>query len=119
MIGETLSITYDGTAIVLERINQDNFGSLYRKRVSNVEYDLAIRHNTSGGAKGSTPNESHNVEFTRTVFDVATGVGVSVRSYTVLKALRGSDTAVMEKVQNTLVGTLTPSLVTKIVGWQS
>lgn len=118
MIGETLSITYDGTAIVLDRINQDNFGSLYRKRVGSIEYDVAIRHNASGGAKGAVPNESHNVELTRTVFDSVNG-NSSVRAYTVLRAPRGHDTAVMEKVQNCLVAAMTPTLVTKIVGWQS
>lgn len=118
MIGETLSITYDGTAIVLDRINQDNFGSLYRKRVGSVEYDIAIRHNTSGGAKGTPLNESHNIEFTRTVFDSVNG-NTSVRCYSVLRAPRGHDTAVMEKVFNTLVGATTSTLVGKLVGWQS
>lgn len=118
MIGEQLTVTYDGVAIVLDRINQDNFGSLYRKRVGSIEYDIAIRHGSSGGSKGSVVNETHNIEFTRTVFDAVNG-NTSVRAYTVLRAPRGHDTAVMEKTFNALVGTTAPALVTKLVGWQS
>ncbi len=118
MIGDTFSITHNGVAVVLNKINQDNFGAEYLKRSSTDEFRLRIRHQTESARNGARPNERHNIELTRTVFDLVNG-DQSYQTYTVIRAPKGTDPVNVERVANALVASLTTTLVTKIVGLES
>jgi len=68
MLTSPLTVTIDGTAHSLDRINQDNFTSLYRKKAAGLEIDLAIRHSFEGKS-GPGQMERHNVDLKYTTFD--------------------------------------------------
>lgn len=118
MIGDTLSITHNGVAVVLNKINQDNFGAEYLKRTSTEEFRVRIRHQLESAKAGARPNERHNVELTRTVFDLVAG-DQSYQTYIVIRAPKGTDPVTAERVANALVGVMSTSMVTKVVGLES
>lgn len=67
--GATLSITINAVAKVLNRINQDNYGSEYYLREATKAYRVKIRH-SKVKATAATPYEQdrHNAELTITTF---------------------------------------------------
>jgi hypothetical protein len=117
MIGDTLSVTHNGVAVVLDKINQDNFGSEYLKRTSTEEFRVRVRHQNETARPGTKPIERHNVELTRVEFDALNG-DRTFQAYCVIRAPKSTDPVVAERVGNALISTLTAALVTKVVGWQ-
>lgn len=117
MIGDTLTVTYDGVAVILNRINQDNYSSEYLKKVSSVEHRVRFQHNRES-ARGGIPMERHRVEYTRTELDAVNGNRV-FSSVSVFRAPQSTDSALLEKAANAQIALMTASLVTKVVGWES
>lgn len=70
--GATLTITVNAVAKVLNRINQDNYGSEYYLRSSLDEYRVKIRHSKDSPNASGQVYDRHNVEVTRTVFATTT-----------------------------------------------
>ncbi|DAD50057.1 TPA_asm: coat protein [ssRNA phage Esthiorhiza.4_11] len=68
--GATLTITVNSVAKVLNRINQDNYGSEYYLRSSLDEYRVKIRHSKESPLSDGRQFDRHNVEVTHTVFAV-------------------------------------------------
>jgi len=66
--GATLTLTVNSVAKVLNRINQDNFGSEYYLRASTEEYRMKIRHSKESPQVDGRYFDRHNVEVTHTVF---------------------------------------------------
>lgn len=89
-ISSPITITVNAIAKVLPRINQDNFGSVYRLKESDAEYQLVIRHSYEGKA-GPAQIERHNVDFTMTTFDDLTGNPIVYQSYTIMRNPRNMD----------------------------
>lgn len=115
MLANTLTITIDGVANTLTRVNQDNFSSFYVKKDAIGEMSLQIRHSTeSVSSKQPTPVDRHNVFFSNTVYATPTAVE---KSYTVshtMRIARASDPLVLEKTDTgfaTLLGTIRASIV--------
>ncbi len=69
--GATLTVTVNAVAKVLNRINQDNYGSEYYLRSTTDEYTVKIRHSKEAKVAGKTQNDRHNVAITHRVFAVA------------------------------------------------
>lgn len=88
-ISSPITITVNSVAKVLPRINQDNYGSVYRLKESTAEYQLTIRHTYEGKA-GPKQYERHNMDFTYTTWDVD-GNPVIRQSYTVMRNPRNVD----------------------------
>lgn len=97
MLASPTTVTIDGTAHSLSKINQDNFGSLYRKIATGVQYDLQIRHMTETAKPGVPKIDRHNVDLKYTTFD-AEGVPTVYQVYAVLRAPQGADPTIIEKM---------------------
>lgn len=101
MFSDTITITINAIAHVLNRVNQDNFGSEYLLLNSTVKCSLKIRHNVEGPSK-SNPTAPvmarHNVFFEHITFPTLTTPEV-VKSYTMtLRAPELSDPALAAQV---------------------
>lgn len=66
--GSTLTLVINGGNKVLNRINQDNYGSEYFLRGTTDEYRVKIRHSKEAAQKDGTVNDRHNVEITHTIY---------------------------------------------------
>lgn len=95
MLTSPITITIDGVAHSLSRINNDNFGSVYLKKVSGLELRCNIRHSYEGKA-GPSQFERHNVELVRTTWD-ANGNPIVTTCYVVMRNIRGSDPTIVAK----------------------
>lgn len=117
MLASPTTVTIDGTAHSLSKINQDNFGSVFRKIGTGFTYDLAIRHSTESGKLGQPKVDRHNVDLKYTTFDV-NGVPTVYQVYAVLRTPQGADPTIVEKMSvgfNTWL-TANDGL---IIGWES
>lgn len=96
MFANTLTITIDGAANVLTRINQDNFGSTYVKKTATDVMTLQFRNTVEKQADGSV--DRHNMFFEHRVYPTAT---LTEKYYTMSAVLRirdGSDPAYLGKL---------------------
>lgn len=89
MLTSPISITIDGTAHSLSRINQDAYSAVYLKKAANLELRLTIRHSYEG-KPGPGQMERHNVDLVRTTWDVD-GVPTVQQTYHVIRVPRGKD----------------------------
>lgn len=116
MLTSPISITIDGVAHSLSRINNDNFSSVYLKKAAGLEFRLTIRH-TYEGKDGPGQMERHNVDLVHTTWD-AEGVPTVRQSYHVIRNPRAVDP---DGVADDTVGLnawLTTN-VAAICGWES
>jgi hypothetical protein len=88
-ISSPITITVNAVAKILPRINQDNYGSVYRLKEATAEYQLVIKH-TYEGKLGPKQIERHNVDFTMTTWDVD-GNPIIRQSYTIMRNPRNVD----------------------------
>jgi hypothetical protein len=81
--GATLTITVNAVAKVLNRINQDNYGSEYYLRATLDEYRVKIRHSKESPQADGRQFDRHNIEVTHTVFATSTVPEIKrINSYT-------------------------------------
>lgn len=66
--GATLTVTVNAVAKVLNRINQDNYGSEYSLRSTTEEYRMKIRNSKESPRSDGIVLDRHNVELTHTIF---------------------------------------------------
>lgn len=77
MFANTLTLTIDGSAHTLLRVNQDNFGSAYVFKDATKTINMKIRHDVETQRGGLKVNR-HNILIERTVFEVP---GTSAEKY--------------------------------------
>jgi len=70
--GATLTITINAVAIIMNRINQDNYGSEYYLHTALSDYRVKIRHTKEPATKAGVIVDRHNVDFTQTIFATLT-----------------------------------------------
>lgn len=86
MFGDTITITVNAVAKVLNRINQDQYGSEYFLRGTADEYRLRIRHSSYTDKARGVLVDRHNVELVQTVYAVSPATVNTIRkSYCVLE----------------------------------
>lgn len=92
MLANTLTITIAGDDFTLVRVNQDNFGSLYRFSDANQLMTLQVRHSDepANGLKQPEPVSRHNMFFEHEVFATPTQ---NRRYYSVSHTLRAARTS--------------------------
>lgn len=95
MLTSPITVTIDGTAHSLSRINNDNYGSVYLKKATGLELKLNIRHTYEGKA-GPAQFERHNVELVRTTWDTE-GNPIVTSCYVVIRSLKSTDGSVAAK----------------------
>jgi hypothetical protein len=123
MIGDTLTVTYDGsggTAVVTSKINQDGYSSEYLKKDTLSETRVRIRHSKEK-ARGTTPElERHNVEFTQTVYPTEEVPGGRIRqAYLVVRCEASDDMTAVVDLAEALTYWASDTNLGKIVGWES
>lgn len=72
MFGNTLSLTINGEEKVLNRINQDNYGSEYSLAVSGESFNLKIRHTRESSNGNVDVMVRHNVLLKHIVYATPT-----------------------------------------------
>lgn len=91
MFTNTLTVTISGTAYIMTRINQDNFGSVYRFRDGVRKLEMKIRHSTDS-VQGKSFNR-HNVVLEHTVFATPTALEEQMTMTVTLRERDGVDPA--------------------------
>lgn len=95
MLTSPQTVTIDGVAHSLVRVNQDNGGSVFRKKVAGLELQLTLRNSTVGKA-GPGLQVRHNVELRRTTWDANNNPIIST-NYIVMQSLDSADPSVSAK----------------------
>jgi hypothetical protein len=113
MFATTLTIAVDGVDKVLNRVNQDNQGSLYTLVSDTEEFSMQIRHSMDR-APGKVNVRRHNVFVERTIY--ATPVAIEKywsTTYTVRERVGSGPTSLLHLSAGflTLLGTLDNDLV--------
>lgn len=114
MFANTLTITIDGVANVLTRINQDNYGSEYTKVDGTMTMTLKFRHSKESGAAGEVTR--HNMFFEHVIFATPT---TDEKYYTVtatLRARKTSDPAWLSKITTGFTTLLSAQLAGIVAG---
>lgn len=89
--GSTLTLTVNSVAKVLNRINQDNYGSEYYLRSATEEYRVKIRHSKESANKDGKVPDRHNVEVTHTIFATSTVPAIVRQAYLVVRIFGDDD----------------------------
>lgn len=117
MLADTLSITYNAVAVVLNKIRENNYTSAYYAESGGNKFTLDVKH-TIPGKPGE--DESHLVKLTVQYFD---GNGVykkSVSPWMVIRTFDGTQDATDAlRASKALVGLLADPFLTSIIGRQS
>lgn len=119
MLPSPISVTIAGIAHSLNRINQDDFGSVYLKKTTGAEIRLAIRHTYEKIVPGRPQYERHNVDLSITTFSDNPAIPpVTDQVYVVLRSRRG---AAVESIDNVLkaLNAFTNTNGVSIAGWAS
>lgn len=115
MLADTLTITYNAVSVTLNRASEANFQSVYFGENAGLKFTLDIKHTVP--ARGQVGDESHLCKLSVEHFD-ANGVPVRVVSpWVVLKTFGGTqDSTASLRAAKALVGLLTDSFLTSIIG---
>jgi hypothetical protein len=119
MLGDTISLTLDGAAVVVSKINQDQFTSEYLKRRTTDLIRLRIRHSKENPGNGKPVYDRHNVELTQEVFPVGETPGYTRQAYLVIRNTPVDLDDDVGDLVACLSGFATKANTVKWVGWES
>lgn len=121
MFADTITITINAVAKVLNRVNQDGYGSEYFLRESLGQFRLKLRNSTySDKTRGGIKVDRHNIELVETVFPVAPATIGTVRKYYSVLENDQTDTVVASaKFGAGVTGFQTEANLTKMLNWES
>jgi len=105
MFANTITMTIDGVGKVLNRVNQDSFGSEYQFAGTTDSVVMKIRHSSDKMDKDGVIMKRHNVLMERIVFPTATAL---MQKQTATLTIRGGT---FESP------TLAASLASALVSW--
>lgn len=118
MLGDTITITFDGESKVLVKINQDQYSSEYLLRETDGSFGLKVRHSTT--KRGLLVYDRHNVEISHNVYAVADVPEYDQRAYFVFENLKSDVDAVLPMVSlATWALASSNAALTKLAGWES
>lgn len=119
MFADTLTITINAVAKVLNRVNQDKYASEYFLRTATDSYRLNIR-NSSRTDKSLGVLDRHAIEFVHEMYPVAPAVTPTVKKiYTVLEHGSNDITVDVAKFAAGFVAFTTEANWTKTINWES
>lgn len=123
MFADPTTVTIDGDANALVRINQDQYSSEYLLRSTEDEKRLRIRNTSYLDRKRNVTIDRHNVELTQTIFPVAPATLSCVRKvYIVLENQQGDTLEDPVNIAAGLFAWLTASTnanLTKLMNYES
>lgn len=114
MFANTLTITINSVARILTRVNQDNYGSVYRLKDATQEFTLKFRNSTEA-SDGVEPLERHNMFFEHIVYATSTTTEKKYTMSSTLRMRKTSDPAYLAFVVpafNTLLNSQAAGLIT-------
>lgn len=121
MFADTLTITINAVAKVLNRINQDGYSSEYFLREATGEFRLRLR-NTSyvDKSRASTKVDRHNIELVQTIYAAAPTDPNKIRKwYTVFENDQGDAVVDSAKFVAGAGAFVTEANATKMINWES
>lgn len=83
-ISSPITLTVNSVDKVLTRLNQDNFGAVYRLKEADDEWQLTIRHSYEGKA-GPAQIERHNADFMHTHYVGTDRIPVTTQAYLIMR----------------------------------
>jgi hypothetical protein len=121
MFADTLTVTINAVAKVLNRINQDKYSSEYLLRGATDEFRLKIRNSTYvDKARAGKVIHRHNVEFIQVTFPVAPATVPTIRkAYTVLENEYTDDATAALNFDVGYVAFLSSANITKLINFES
>jgi len=118
--GDTITITINSVAKVLNKINQDAYSSEYLLRESTGEYSMNIRHSRDKVLVNGFPLERHNLTLKQTIYAVPnTSPAITRQISTTLVADRTDVQATALLFDVGFVGFLTSTNMGKALNWES
>lgn len=119
MFDNTITMTIDGSARILTRVNQDKFASSYRYRSPDLGLDLNIRHQDRLVPGQTVRTDRHNVELVATTYPVGLSP-VTRKAYIVIENLNNADPTAVDDLPVALAaGFMTVAQVARLVNWES
>jgi hypothetical protein len=118
MLASPTTITIDGTAHSLSRINSgEPYSSVYLKKATNLELRLTIRHSFESAKNGAVKVERHNADLIHTTWD-ANGIPTVTQTYGVFRTPQNVDP---DRVADQQVGfnTWLTANVVALSNWES
>lgn len=119
MYGDTITITINAIAKVLNKINQDGYSAEYYLRESTGEFTLNVRHSKEAVKAGQSAMDRHNIDLKQTIYSTATEPEYVRQIYTVVRVQRNDVIATHVLFDLGLVGFLTSTNLTKLANWES
>lgn len=117
---DTITITINSVAKVLNRINQDKYSSEYFLRSNADEFRLKIRNSSYVNKSTGKTVDRHNVELTQIVYPVSPATVQTLRkAYTVLENERADGTTEPLNFDLGFMAFFTNSNVTKLLNYES
>ena len=121
MFTDTITITINAVAKILNRVNQDGYGSEYFLRETTGSYRLKLRNSSyTDKTRGGIKVDRHNIEFVQTIFAVAPATSNTIRKYySVLENDQTDDVASDAKFAAGASAFQTEANFTKLLNWES
>jgi hypothetical protein len=120
MFSDTITITIDSVAKVLNRINQDGYSSEYFLRETTGDFRLKIRNTSYTDKSRAVVIDRHNCELVQTVYPADVGASNRIlKSYYVFEIEQADDIAVAIDTFVGHVAFLTEANMTKMANWES
>jgi hypothetical protein len=120
MFGDPLSVTINGVAKSLNKVNQDGYSSEYLLRTDTEEFRLTLQNVARFDNKRKVAIDRHTAQLTHTVFPVAPATLSTIRkTYSVIENQQGDILVNSQYVASGLYGLLTAPNITKLLNFES
>jgi hypothetical protein len=117
MFADTLTLPFSTGSIVVTKINQDSFGSVYRFNDATHEVKLTIRH--SKASKNGVAYDRHNMELVETIYATSTVEEYTRTFYFIIQQLPADSGYVnADGMADFMIATSNANLV-KLMNWES
>lgn len=119
MFADTIVVGLSTGNVTVTKINQDNFGSLYRFNDATRELKLTIRHSKTAARSGKPAYDRHNLELLETVYATLT-VPEYYRKYYIVVEQLPSDVSFVnaDAIADWQIASSNANLV-KLMNWES
>jgi 3-hydroxy-3-methylglutaryl CoA synthase len=120
MFSDTITITINAVAKILNRINQDGYSSEYFLRETTGEFRLKLRNSSYVDKTRGANIDRHSVELTQTVYAVAPATLTTVKkAYAVIENQQADPIVDNAKFGAGFAGFLTEANITKLLNFES
>jgi hypothetical protein len=119
MVADPLVLTFAGTPISLNRINQDGYTSEYLFRNSTKEYRAKIRHSTTKADSAGQVYDRHNMEVNVLTFAVGAVPSNYEKFYVVIEGLPADTSFTVPKALCDALLASTNALGLSLKQWQN